>query len=121
MSITVVIARDDVGAPTTREVYETGVKFSADGGDLSIISAKPALIATYGSGNWLSVYVDDNVEVITTKPESDDSDSSDFSFGDDSDSFSFDDTSSDDSSSTDTDTDTDTDPLAALADVSTDD
>jgi hypothetical protein len=96
MSITVIIARDDAGAPTTREVYESGVKFSTEGGDLSIVSAKPQLIATYGSGNWLSVHVDDNVEVITTKSDDDDDD---MSFGDD-DPFgsSDDDSSSDDSS-----------------------
>jgi hypothetical protein len=102
MSITVVIARDDVGAPSTREVYETGVKYSAEGGDLSIFSGKPQLLATYGSGNWLSVYVDDNVEVISTKPEESDSGFDDFSFGDD-------DSSSDSDSDTDTDGDSDTD------------
>jgi hypothetical protein len=91
MSITVVIARDDVGAPTTREIYETGVKYSAEGGDLSILSAKPQLLATYGSGNWLSVYVDENVTVVSTKP--DESEGSGF------DDFSFDDDSSDDTSS----------------------
>ena len=96
MSITVIIARDDAGAPTTREVYESGVKFSTEGGDLSIVSAKPQLIATYGSGNWLSVHVDDNVEVITTK--SDDDDDDDMSFGDDDPFGSSDDDSSDDSS-----------------------
>ncbi|HEY7008630.1 MAG TPA: hypothetical protein VH395_06815 [Jatrophihabitantaceae bacterium] len=103
MSITVVIARDDVGAPSTREVYETGVKYSAEGGDLSIFSAKPQLLATYGSGNWLSVYVDDNVEVISTKPEESDSGFDDFSFGDDSsdsDDSSSDDAGSDEDSST---------------------
>jgi hypothetical protein len=96
MSITVIIARDDAGAPTTREVYESGVKFSTEGGDLSIVSAKPQLIATYGSGNWLSVHVDDNVEVITTKSDDDDDDS--MSFGDDDPFGSDDDSSSDDSS-----------------------
>lgn len=68
MSITVVITRDDSGAPMTKEHYETGVKFSVEGGDLSIISGKPQLIAYYGSGNWLSAHVDDNVIVITEKP-----------------------------------------------------
>jgi hypothetical protein len=99
MSITVVIARDDVGAPSTREVYETGVKYSAEGGDLSIFSAKPQLLATYGSGNWLSVYVDDNVEVISTKPEESDSGFDDFSFGDDDSSSDDTDGSSDDAGS----------------------
>lgn len=78
MSITVVIARDDVGAPTTREVYEDGAKFTTENGDLSIVSGKPQLLATYGSGNWLSVHVDDFVDVRVTRSE-DDSESSDFS------------------------------------------
>lgn len=77
MSITVVIARDDVGAPTTREVYESGAKFTTENGDLSIVSGKPQLLATYGSGNWLSVHVDDFVDVRVTRSEEDD-DSSDF-------------------------------------------
>jgi hypothetical protein len=83
MSITVIIARDEVGAPTTREVYENGVKFSTENGDLSIVSAKPQLLATYGSGNWLSVHVDDAVQVLVDRPD-DGGDSGDFgdSFGD---------------------------------------
>ena len=85
MSITVIIARDDVGAPTTREVYADGVKYSSDNGNLDIISAKPQLLATYGSGNWLSVHIDDSVEVMTTRSEDDDS-GDDFSFGSDDDS-----------------------------------
>jgi hypothetical protein len=118
MAITVVIARDDVGAPTTREVYEIGVKFSTEGGDLSIISAKPQLLALYGSGNWLSVHVDDHVQVITERPAEDSDSDSDFSFGDDDDSSSdssdtdFDfgsDSSDDDSDSTESDDSTDTD------------
>ena len=105
MPITVVIARDDVGAPTTREVFAEGVKYEIDNGELVIISGRPQRVATYGSGNWLSVYLDDNVEVIVTKPEEDSSDSDDFSFGDfDSDSSS-DDSDSDDSSSDDSDSD----------------
>jgi hypothetical protein len=84
MSITVVIARDDVGAPSTREVFETGVKFTTEGGDLSILSDRPQMLAKYGSGNWLSVYVDDNVTVISEKPAESSDDSFDFdSFGDD--------------------------------------
>lgn len=84
MSITVIIARDDVGAPTTREVYENGVKFSTENGDLSIVSAKPQLLATYGSGNWLSVHVDDAVQVLVDRPQEESDDSGDFgdSFGD---------------------------------------
>lgn len=97
MPICVVITRDEVGAPSTREVYETGVKYTVEGGDLMIYSGKPQLLGTYGSGNWLSVYVDDNVEVISIKPE----ESSDSGFGDDAFSFDSDDTSSDDTSSDD--------------------
>ncbi len=78
MSITVVIARDEVGAPSTREVYETGVKFTTESGDLSILSDRPQLLARYGSGNWLSVHVDDNVTVISEKPAES---SDDFDFG----------------------------------------
>jgi hypothetical protein len=100
MSITVIIARDDVGAPTTREVYANGAKFTTEGGDLSIISNKPQLLATYGSGNWLSAHVDDNVEVLVTRSE-DDSDSggfddNPFDVDDDSDSSSDDDSDSSD-------------------------
>lgn len=95
MPITVVITRDDVGAPSTREVYETGVKYQVEGGDLMIYSGKPQLLGTYGSGNWMSVYVDENVSVISIKPEED----SDSGFGDDSFSFDADDTSSDDDTS----------------------
>jgi hypothetical protein len=107
MSITVVIARDDVGAPTTREVYANGVKFTTENGDLSIVSGKPQLLATYGSGNWLSVHVDDFVDVVVTRPPEDE-DSSDFgdSFGD---SFGDDSDDSSDESSDDSDSDGDTD------------
>jgi hypothetical protein len=104
MSITVVTARDEFGSPTTREVYEDGVKYTQDNGNLDILSAKPSLLATYGSGNWLSVHVGDSVNVVVTKPEEGDSDSdSDFSFdfgGDDSSDDSSDD-SGDDSSDSD--------------------
>lgn len=79
MSITVVIARDDVGAPSTREIYETGVKFTTESGDLSILSDRPQLLARYGSGNWLSVHVDDNVTVVSEKPA--ESSDDDFDFG----------------------------------------
>jgi hypothetical protein len=96
MPITVVISRDDVGAPSTREVYETGVKYQVEGGDLMIYSDKPQLLGTYGSGNWMSVYLGDNVTVISTRP-----DESDSGFGDDSFSFDSDDTSSDDTGSDD--------------------
>jgi hypothetical protein len=111
MSITVVTARDDNGAPSTREVYEAGVKYVNDNGNLDIISAKPQLLATYGSGNWLSVHVDDSVTVITKAPD-ESSDDDDFGgFGDDSDSDSSDPFGSDDSTDSD-----DSDPFGSDAD-----
>jgi hypothetical protein len=114
MSITVVIARDDAGAPSTREVFETGVKFMTEGGDLSILSGRPQLLATYGSGNWLSVYVDDNVTVLTEKPADESSDDSSFdfdSFGDDS-SSSEESTGGAETGESETNADTGTDPAA---------
>jgi hypothetical protein len=114
MSITVVIARDDVGAPSTREVFESGVKFTTEGGDLSILSDRPQLLAKYGSGNWLSVYIDDNVTVISEKPAESSDDSFDFdSFGDDS-------SSDDTSDATDTDgADADSDTAQVSEDEAT--
>lgn len=84
MSITVVIQRDDVGKPCTREVYETAAKFVIENSELTIVGSdngRPQMLAMYGSGNWLSVYFDDSVTVISEKPAEDDTD--DFSFGDD--------------------------------------
>jgi hypothetical protein len=119
MSITVVIARDDVGAPSTREVYETGVKFTTESGDLSILSDRPQLLARYGSGNWLSVHVDDNVTVISEKPA--DSGGEDFDFGGfDDDSSSSDDTPSDDAPSDDAPSDDAPSDDAPSDDASTD-
>jgi hypothetical protein len=119
MSITVVTARDEYGAPSTREVYEEGVKFVNDNGNLDILTAKPQLIATYGSGNWLSVHLGDSVTVITKTPDessddsSDDSSDFDFSFGDDdSDSDTSDDSDSDSDTSDDSDSDTSDDDTA---------
>jgi hypothetical protein len=128
MPITVIITRDDVGAPSTSEVYETGVKYIVEGGDLMIYSDRPQLLGTYGSGNWLSVFIGDNVTVISKKPEEDsDSDSgfgdfgSDFGSDDDtsfgSDDTSLDDTSSDETSSLD---DTSSDDASSLEDTSLD-
>jgi hypothetical protein len=119
MPITVVITRDDVGAPSTREVYETGVKYQVEGGDLMIYSARPQLLGTYGSGNWMSVYMGDAVEVISTKPDEDSDDDS--GFGGDSFSFDSDDTSStDDTGSTD-DTSFDSDDTTSTDDTSSTD
>jgi hypothetical protein len=95
MAITVIISRDDNGAPMTREVYDTGEKYTVEGGDLTIVgnnSGRPQLLAMYGSGNWMSVHVDDFVRVVTEKPAEEEEE-------DASDAFSFD---------TDTDTDTET-------------
>lgn len=66
----------------TKDHYETGAKFTVESGDLSIVSGKPQLVAYYGSGNWMSVHVDDNVVTTTEKP-ADSDDSSDFSFDSD--------------------------------------
>lgn len=98
MSITVVIQRDDVGKPCTREVYETAAKFVIENSELTIVGSdngRPQMLAMYGSGNWLSVYFDDSVTVISEKPAEDDTD--DFSFGDDSSDTSFGDDDSSDS------------------------
>jgi hypothetical protein len=113
MAVTVVISRDDNGAPMTREVYADANKYVIDQGNLDVVIQGQGGLASFPSGNWLSVYMDDTVEVITTKPEeSSDDSSSDFDFGssDDTD-LSFDsddsDTDSDDSDSEDSDTDSD--------------
>ena len=118
MSITVIIARGDTGAPTTREVYAEGAKFNIENGELGIISDRPQLVALYGSGNWLSVHMDDHVVVVTEKPE--DSDSSgdlEFSSFGDSDDTSGDsaDTSSDEADASSGEADT-----SSAADASTD-
>jgi hypothetical protein len=86
MSVTVIIARDEHGAPSTREVYATADRYVINDGNLDVAVQGVGTLGTYGSGNWLSVYTDDVVEVITVKPEEDSSDfGSDFgSFGDDS-------------------------------------
>jgi hypothetical protein len=124
MSITVIIARDDIGAPSTSEIYALGAKFNVDGGDLSIFSAKPQLVALYPSGNWQSVHVDNFVEIVSVKP-AEDEDGGDFAFGDDdsSDSSDSSDTASTDddpfgldSDSTDTTTTDDDDPFGLNSD-----
>lgn len=111
MSITVIITRDDNGAPLTREIYEEGARFKVENGELNIISGSPELVALYGSGNWLSVHMDDHVAVVTTKPPEDDSGSGDMDFGlgdlDSSDSDDDTDTSTDDVDTESTDLDAD--------------
>ncbi|HZC72290.1 MAG TPA: hypothetical protein VE442_16465 [Jatrophihabitans sp.] len=104
MGVTVIITRDDNGAPQTRETFPEGDKFVIVDGNLNVYSVDGDLLGTFGSGNWLTSFAgDDTVHVETTKPPEDDS-SDDFGFGDDSDS----DSSSDLSLDSDTDTDTDT-------------
>jgi hypothetical protein len=65
MTITVVTTRTDNGAPATRDVYAGTVRYTTTNGNLEVISAKRAPLAFYGSGNWLSVYVDQCVTVIS--------------------------------------------------------
>jgi hypothetical protein len=102
MSVSVIIARDEHGAPSTREFYPTADRYVISDGNLDVAVQGVGTLGTYGSGNWLSVYTDDVVEVITVKPEED---SSDFGsdFGDDSSDESSDESSdsSDESESTD--------------------
>jgi hypothetical protein len=63
MSITVVTVRGDTGAPTTWEVYAEGARYNCGNGDLDILSAEMRVLGFYPSGNWMSVYVDDCVQV----------------------------------------------------------
>jgi hypothetical protein len=101
MAVTVIVARDEHGGPTTREVFATATKYVISDGNLDVIMQGAGALGTYGSGNWLSVYMDDSVEVTTIKPAEEESSFGDFSFdSDDSDS---------DSSSEDSDSDTDSD------------
>lgn len=70
MPITVVTHRDDVGAPTNREVYAAGGSWRRGPSGLEIYSADRRLVATYPDGNWLSIYVDNSVRVHTEgRPE----------------------------------------------------
>ncbi|MDT4892530.1 MAG: hypothetical protein QOE97_1565 [Pseudonocardiales bacterium] len=69
MSVTVVTVRDDNGAPSAREMYADGARYTIGGGDLEIISATSHLLGLYPSGNWLSVYMDDSVIVASGPPE----------------------------------------------------
>jgi hypothetical protein len=93
MAVTVIVARDEHGGAT---------KYVISDGNLDVIMQGAGALGTYGSGNWLSVYMDDSVEVTTIKPAEEESSFGDFSFDSDSDSDS-------DSSSEDSDSDTDSD------------
>jgi hypothetical protein len=95
MAVTVIVARDEHGGPTTREVFATANKYVISDGNLDVIMQGAGALGTYGSGNWLSVYMDDSVEVTTIKPPEEDSSFGDFSFDSDSDSDSDSDTDSD--------------------------
>ena len=65
MPIAVVVTRDDVGAPTTREIYARGERYRLGDGNLQVLSAESRVLALYGSGNWLSVYVTGTVAVTS--------------------------------------------------------
>ena len=104
MTVTVVIARDEHGAPMTREVFAQADRYVIKEGNLDVMIQGSGGLATYPSGNWLGVFMDEYVEVITTAPPEDDSGSSGFDFGGD-DSDSSDDTDSSDDSSDDSDSD----------------
>jgi hypothetical protein len=105
MAVTVIIARDDTGAPTTQEVYADANKYAVQDGNLDVILHGTGVLGTYPSGNWQSVFMDSSVERIVTKSEDSDSDSGfgDFDFGGDDSSDSGDDSSdsSEDESSSD--------------------
>jgi hypothetical protein len=65
MPIAVVVTRDDVGAPTTREIYARGDRYRIGDGNLQVLSADSRVLALYGSGNWLSAYVAGTVTVTS--------------------------------------------------------
>jgi hypothetical protein len=114
MAVTVITARDEHGGPTTRELYAAATKYVISDGNLDVIVQGAGPLGTYASGNWLSVYMDDSVEITTIKSE----DSGSGDFGD----FGFDDDSGDsgDESTSDFDTDSSDDTLTSeLADDDT--
>jgi hypothetical protein len=98
MAVTVITARDEHGGPTTREVFAAANKYVINDGNLDIIVQGAGPLGTYASGNWMSVYMDDSVEITTTKTEEDDGGFGDFSFDSDDSSDASSDDSSDDSS-----------------------
>lgn len=63
MTITVVTARDENGAPSAREVLRGGDSYTIVSGNLEIISSAREMLGFYPSGDWLSVYVGDCVRV----------------------------------------------------------
>lgn len=64
MSITVVATRDWSGAPTCREVYDAGARYTIDNASLMVFTAGLRILALYPSGSWTSVYVDDTARVV---------------------------------------------------------
>jgi hypothetical protein len=81
MAVTVIITRDDTGAPTTQEVYAEANKYAVSEGNLEVILHGTGILGTYPSGNWQSVFMDSSVERIVTKAD-DSGDSGDSGFGD---------------------------------------
>ena len=69
MPITVIAARDYEGVPQSRDVYADGAQYRIDNSDLQVFSAEKKVLALYPSGNWFSVYVDDNMTPLTGLPE----------------------------------------------------
>jgi hypothetical protein len=69
VSITVIAARDYEGVPQSRDVYADGARYRIDNSDLQVFSADRKVLALYPSGNWFSVYFDDNMTPLTGLPE----------------------------------------------------
>lgn len=67
MPITVVTHRDDVGAPTSRDVLAAADRFQITDSNLEVFAGRQ-LVAHYPSGNWLNAFVDEPVRVLTTSP-----------------------------------------------------
>ncbi|GAB2482092.1 hypothetical protein [Jatrophihabitans fulvus] len=67
MPITVVTHRDDVGAPTSRDVLAAADRYVIKNSALEVL-AEGRIVAHYPSGNWLSVFVDEPVRVLSTSP-----------------------------------------------------
>lgn len=62
MSITVVVTRDYDNVPTCFEKYEGGTRWRVNSGNLEIFVGT-TLAALYPSGNWISVYLDDAMQL----------------------------------------------------------
>src|SRR5262249_28876131 len=66
MAITVVTARAENGAPSTRAAPRDRARYTTDSGKLEIISSAREALGFYASGNWLSVHVG---EYVTVNPD----------------------------------------------------